>query len=143
MQLYSWRGAVTNFGDELNLLLWPALLPDFFDRDPAGIVLGIGSVLDCRHVRTVKKVVLGAGYGGYRKPPLLDGSWIIHWVRGPHTAAILGLPAGLGLGDPAMLLPCVPGLFKATTAIAPQIGFMPHFESLARGAWRPRQVSPA
>lgn len=135
MQLYSWRGAVTNFGDELNHLLWPALLPGFFDDDAAKIVLGIGSVLDCRHSRIVTKIVLGAGYGGYRKPPRLDRSWIIHWVRGPRTAAALALPKALGLGDPAILLPCVPGLVETNDARPGSIGFMPHFESLTRGAW--------
>ncbi len=135
MQLYSWQGEAPNFGDELNHLLWPALLPGFFDDDTSKIVLGIGSVLDCRHSRIVTKIVLGAGYGGYQKPPRLDRSWIIHWVRGPRTAVILGLPKILGLGDPAMLLPCVPGLFEIIDARSRSIGFMPHFESLARGAW--------
>ena len=49
MQLYCWRGTAPNFGDELNTLLWPRLLPDFFDDDPAELFLGIGSVLEARH----------------------------------------------------------------------------------------------
>ncbi|HME23580.1 MAG TPA: polysaccharide pyruvyl transferase family protein [Acetobacteraceae bacterium] len=129
MQLYHWRGAVRNFGDELNTVLWPRLLPDFFDDDPAELFLGIGSVLDVQHDVTATKLVAGAGYGGYRAPPVLDANWIVHWVRGPRTARLLGLPEALGLGDPAMLL-AVPG-----NGCARSIGFMPHFESLARGAW--------
>ncbi|HVZ06370.1 polysaccharide pyruvyl transferase family protein [Rhodopila sp.] len=105
MILYHWRGHAPNFGDELNTLLWPALLPDFFDGEPATRLLGIGSVLDSRHPPQATKVVAGAGYAGYERKPLLDESWIIHWVRGPLTAAVLGLPADLALGDPAMLLP--------------------------------------
>ena len=128
MQLYHWRGAARNFGDELNTLLWPRLLPGFFDDDPAERFLGIGSVLDARHDAGAVKLVAGTGYGGYRAPPTLDTNWIIHWVRGPLTARQLGLPEACGLGDPAMLLPgpCAGGL---------SIGFMPHFESLERGAW--------
>lgn len=133
MILYQWRGPSSNFGDELNSLLWPRLLPGFFDDDPAVRFLGIGSVLDCRHPRHALKLVAGAGYGGYEARPVLDDSWVVHWVRGPRTAATLGLPDGLGLGDPAMLLP------HALNLPAPRdggIGFMPHFESLGRGAWQ-------
>ena len=129
MQLYRWRGAVRNFGDELNTVIWPLLLPDFFDDDPAELFLGIGSVLDARHDAAAVKLVAGAGYGGYQAPPVLDASWIVHWVRGPRTARILDLPETCGLGDPAMLL-TFPGDGGARS-----LGFMPHFESLLRGAW--------
>jgi succinoglycan biosynthesis protein ExoV len=129
VQLYRWQGPVRNFGDELNTLLWPRLLPGFLDDDPAELFLGIGSVLDARHNGAALKIVAGAGYGGYQAVPVLDASWIVHWVRGPRTARRLGLPEACGLGDPAMLL-AVPGSGSGRS-----IGFMPHFESLARGAW--------
>ncbi|HEX3996128.1 MAG TPA: polysaccharide pyruvyl transferase family protein [Acetobacteraceae bacterium] len=133
MILYQWRGAHRNFGDELNSLLWPRLLPDFFDQDEATRFLGIGSILDNRHDATPLKLVAGSGYGGYQPQIVLDESWIIHWVRGERTARLLGLPTGLGIGDPASLLPL--------TGLTPEhedrdIGFIPHFESAARGAWQ-------
>src|SRR4029077_10966294 len=59
-------------------------------------------------------------------------NWMISWVRGPRTASRLGLPAACGLGDPAMLLPCA-GAWAGVRGKS--IGFMPHFESMARGAW--------
>ena len=133
MILYRWRGAACNFGDELNLLLWPHLLPDFFDDDPATSFLGIGSVLDQRHSPRALKLVAGSGYGGYEATPMLDDSWIIHWVRGRRTAATLGLPAALALGDPAVLLPKALGLAAAS---GQDVGFMPHFESAGWGAWQ-------
>lgn len=133
MRLYVWRGEASNFGDELNTLLWPALLPGLFDADASALFLGIGSVLDARHSARLRKVVAGAGYGGYEAPARLDGSWDIYWVRGPRTARQLGLPPAFGLGDPASLLPLVhtPPARRARDII----GFMPHFESLSRGAW--------
>lgn len=131
MKLYCWRGRTRNFGDELNLLLWPRLLPGLLDDDDATLFLGIGSVLDARHAPAPVKVVAGAGFGGYQPPPALDENWLVHWVRGPHTARRLGLPASYGLGDPAVLVPQID-----QTPNAPcRIGFMPHFESLERGAW--------
>nr|WP_294508643.1 polysaccharide pyruvyl transferase family protein [uncultured Rhodopila sp.] len=133
MILYRWRGETTNFGDELNTLLWPALLPGFFDDDPATRFLGIGSVLDRRHPAEVRKLVAGAAYGGYEGKPALDATWTVHWVRGPRTAATLGLPRDLGLGDPAVLLPHAIAIDAETNG---DIGFMPHFETAARGAWQ-------
>jgi succinoglycan biosynthesis protein ExoV len=131
--LYRWRGVSTNFGDELNTILWPRLLPGFFDDNPACRFLGIGSVLDQRHSSQAVKLVAGSGYGGYEGKPDLDENWVIHWVRGPRTAALLGLPRDLALGDPAVLVPKVFGLPEPDGG---DIGFMPHFESAARGAWQ-------
>jgi succinoglycan biosynthesis protein ExoV len=132
VQLYCWQGDARNFGDELNRLIWPRLLAGFFDDDAAELFLGIGSVLDARHAPRAVKIVAGAGYGGYQLLPTLDASWVIHWVRGPRTAHQLGLSPSLGLGDPAMLL-CHAGHNRAPRGGT--VGFMPHFESLARGAW--------
>ena len=130
MQLYQWQGEARNFGDELNALLWPRLLPGFFDDDPEALFLGIGSVLDSRHAAEPIKVVAGAGYGGYQTLPQLDARWVVHWVRGPGTARVLGLTEACGLGDPAML-------FSAPVSpFARSVGFMPHFESLKHGAWQ-------
>ncbi len=132
MILYRWQGGARNFGDELNTILWPRLLPGFFDDDPAARFIGIGSVLDRRHADGGLKLVAGSGYGGYQQLPTLDGGWDIRWVRGPRTAQKLGLPTALGLGDPASLLPAL-GLIPRRKPH--RIGFMPHFESVASGAW--------
>ena len=132
MILYRWQGTTRNFGDELNTVLWPALLPDFFDDDPAERFIGIGSVLDRRHDGGGAKLVAGSGYGGYQELPDLRDAWTISWVRGPRTARLLGLPDRFGLGDPASLLPLT-GLVPLGPAV--RIAFMPHFESVAAGAW--------
>jgi succinoglycan biosynthesis protein ExoV len=130
--LYRWQGAAANFGDELNTILWPRLLPNFFDDNPNTRFLGIGSVLDCRHPAEPLKIVAGSGYGGYEPKPALNHNWIVHWVRGPRTAAALDLPLSLGLGDPACL---VSSVFGPADHERHGIGFMPHFESAGRGAW--------
>ncbi len=133
MILYRWRGISSNFGDELNTVLWPRLLPGFFDEEAGVQFLGIGSVLDRRHASQAIKIVAGSGYGGYERKPILDRTWIIHWVRGPRTAAMLGLPERQALGDPAILVSTALGL---PPVHGNDIGFMPHFESAARGAWQ-------
>ena len=140
MKLYAWRGDTPNFGDQLNTLLWPSLLPDFFDEDDTEIVLGIGSVLDRRHGPDRLKIVLGAGYGGYEPLPQINPSWVLHWVRGPLTARLVGVDPARGIGDPAMLWPFCAAAHTQIDQLPEElsesrIGFMPHFESIARGAW--------
>jgi succinoglycan biosynthesis protein ExoV len=148
MRLYYWRGHARNFGDELNTLLWPALLPGFLDEDDSEIFLGIGSVLDSRHPRSAHKIVAGAGYGGYEAPPVLDERWTIHWVRGPRTATRLGLPTNRGIGDPASLIDhalvtaMLGAAWETPGATGGDVGFMPHFETACRGAW-PRAAAQA
>jgi len=141
MRLYHWQGSTRNFGDDLNTLLWPVLLPHFFDDDPREIFIGIGSVLDSRHPGSAHKIVAGAGYGGYEPPAKLDASWTIHWVRGPHTARQLALPPACGIGDPASLIDRTlaaailgPG-GEAGREASGDVGFMPHFETADRGDW--------
>jgi succinoglycan biosynthesis protein ExoV len=142
MRLYHWQGHARNFGDELNTLLWPALLPGFFDDDASEIFLGIGSVLDSRHAARTRKVVAGAGYGGYRPAPVMDESWTIHWVRGPRTADRLDLPAACGIGDPATLIDgdlmaaMLGSDWRPGAAACRDVGFMPHFETACHGAWQ-------
>lgn len=133
MILYQWRGSHRNFGDELNSLLWPRLLPDFFDQNDAAHFLGIGSILDDRHEAKAVKLVAGSGYGGYQPQIVLDETWVIHWVRGRRTARLLGLPPQLGIGDPASLVPLA-GLTPAREDR--DLGFIPHFESVIRGTWQ-------
>jgi succinoglycan biosynthesis protein ExoV len=108
------------------------------NEDDTELVMGIGSVLDRRHAADRLKIVLGTGYGGYEPLPKIDHSWVIHWVRGPRTAAVLKLHRSVGIGDPAMLLPFAAGALvpQASAMAKRQTGFMPHFESLRRGDWK-------
>jgi len=134
MKLCHWRGDVPNFGDELNLWLWPRLLPNFFDGDPRELFIGIGSVLFDSYPQAATKVVCGAGYGGYTAPPRMDETWDVYFVRGPRTAKLLGIDPQRGLGDAATLLRHVwPDLPAPDERCA--VGFMPHWESALWGAW--------
>lgn len=142
MRLYHRQGQARNFGDELNTLLWPALLPGFFDDDASEIFLGIGSVLDGRHPPQARKIVAGAGHVGDVAAPVLDGGWTIHWVRGPRTARRLRLPGAYGFGDPASLIDralvtTMLGVgWDAGSCARCDVGFMPHVETVCRGSWQ-------
>jgi succinoglycan biosynthesis protein ExoV len=133
MHLYSYRGRSPNFGDDLNTWLFPRLLPGAFDADDATLFLGIGSILFDTHPAGARKIVFGSGCGGYTTTPRLDASWDVRFVRGPMTAAKLGLPAHMGVGDSAILL-AGQGLVRAP--LAGRRIYMPHADSACDGAWR-------
>lgn len=93
-----------NFGDDINLQLWPRLFPDLANLTGQVFFYGVGTVLDGQHDANVRKVVLGAGLGGNlaARP---DSNWDFRWVRGPQTASQFGIPGELALGDSAILWP--------------------------------------
>lgn len=136
MPLIYFRGD-TNFGDAMNPLFWPRIFPDFERLCAERDVFGIGTLLAARRSDTDParpKLVLGTG-GGYRRPPRLDDRWDIAWVRGPLTAAALGLPADAAVSDPAHLLPHVmPELCRVTSPRGRAL-LVPHHVSARLADW--------
>lgn len=135
MEISYFKGKYSNFGDDLNPWLWPKIIPDFFDEDPRVVFLGIGSILGERqYPASTLKIVFGAGYvPEYHARPNLDSpDWKVYFLRGPRTARALGMPPGLALGDPGIL---VGHLVKGQTALATGVSFIPHWESMDRGRW--------
>jgi hypothetical protein len=132
MKLYYYRGPRRNFGDQLNVWMWPRLLPDFFDDDESSLFLGIGSILYDFLPRDAKKLVFGAGYGGYTSLPVIDDRWKFYFVRGRLTAEQLGLDASMALGDAAIL---VRSCAIARPPRTRKVSFIPHWESVRDGNW--------
>lgn len=124
-----------NVGDELNAWMWRELIGDCSNDGVA--LLGVGSILNkdfCSRLHDARQiVVLGTG-AGYGPLPLIDDRWTFHAVRGPRTAAKLGLPADAAVADAAYLLatldwqPVSPGPTKRTVVI-------PHHRSLKLIDW--------
>ncbi|UZD55661.1 polysaccharide pyruvyl transferase family protein [Caldimonas aquatica] len=133
MKLYYYRCSQPNFGDELNAWMWPRLLPDMFDDREDEIFLGIGSILFPSFPARSRKIVFGAGYGGYTAAPKLDANWTVYFVRGHHTARALGLPEAKAVGDAAILLRSCLGPAAANKRY--QASFIPHWESARDGSW--------
>ena len=134
MKLVYFQGPEPNFGDELNTIIWPSVLPKgFLDESEDELFLGIGSIIWDYLPKAPKKHIMGAGFGGYTPVPNVhDGSWNPVFVRGPRTAAILGLPGEKAICDGAIFLKDLP---LPPRTKSKSIGFMPHFESLPRGNW--------
>lgn len=133
MKLWYYRDPAGNFGDDLNPWLWSRLLPGFLDDRPDAVFLGIGTIIRAGLPAEARKVVLGSGMG-YGEPPRLDPTWEFHCVRGPLTAARLGLPASLAATDAAALVSTV---FEAGRYPRGNVTFMPHHVSATLFDWRP------
>ena len=121
-----------NFGDELNTYLWPRLFPEAFSSHDTVDFVGIGTILSpFINRRGRRKVVFGSG-AGYWKPPQLDETWDIFYVRGPKTARFLGIPENKSITDGAYCL-----RFLAERPVAPvgRIVFMPHHKSETEVDW--------
>lgn len=86
-----YRGAQrTNFGDELNPLLWGKLLDKGQLEAAPGALLGIGTVLNEAFLAVVPErplIVFGSG-AGYYPLPAPDGIEVL-FVRGPKTADLI------------------------------------------------------
>lgn len=121
-----------NFGDALNTMVWDRLFPDLTERKQGMLVYGIGTLLDGRHDRSLKKIVLGSGLGEARaaRP---DPNWDFRWVRGPLSAREFGLSHELALGDPAVLWPELQSGCGGTQD--GPVGLIPHYRTWDSFDW--------
>jgi succinoglycan biosynthesis protein ExoV len=132
-QLHYYSGPKPNFGDDLNAILWPRLIPEVLAQVPDTLFIGVGTILNHDIPSRLPKVVFGSG-AGYRRPPKLDASWDIYCVRGPLTAHTLKLPPRFAITDPAVLLN---QFYTQPVARRHRVSFMPHHHSQTIGDWRP------
>lgn len=97
------------------------------------ILIGIGTLLNCKVPELVPKVVFGTGTG-YGTPPVINDSWKIYFLRGPLTASALKLDAALAITDAAIMCS---KYFKLPDEKSKQskIGFMPHWSTAQSQNW--------
>ena len=133
MQLYHWKEPGGNFGDDLNVWLWPRVFPGALDRDDGILFIGIGTLLTAALPPEPLKVVFGTGAWKGRTLPTIDPRYRIYFVRGPLTCAVLGLPPALALTDPAILLR---RYIQPRSDTSGDVAYMPHHWSHVKGEWR-------
>jgi hypothetical protein len=141
LRLVYYKSKVGNFGDDLNVWLWPRLIPSLDahattgDRD----LIAIGSILARPFVDPLRsKIIFGAGARGRDHGQRVDDTWDVRFVRGRWTAEALGLdPARYAVTDAAAAL----HLVKDQAGLPPQpptdnvVGFMPHFYTMDQADW--------
>lgn len=127
MKLHYYQGKEDNFGDALNRVLWPRLLPGVWEDKSDHVFLGIGTLLAPGLPPGKTWTVFGSG-AGYGTPPegLKTDAWKIWCVRGPLTARVLNLDPALAVTDAAMLMALLPEYRPVPAAQRSGIVFMPH-----------------
>lgn len=135
MELIRWRSPHGNFGDDLNDWLWDALLPGWRRACPDVALVGVGSILHAPLLPAHRrKLVIGAGVGYPPLPRLTPREdWDVRAVRGPRSAAALGLPASAAVLDPAVLIGDMPQF--ASSKQGDETLFVPHWESEGQRDW--------
>ncbi|MGL1957619.1 MAG: polysaccharide pyruvyl transferase family protein [Colwellia sp.] len=131
MKLYYYQDDMPNFGDDLNLWLWPKILPSVLDQDANHLMLGIGSILNDKLPKAEKYTVLGSGWG-YGPAPKIDENWNILCVRGKISCDALNLDSELAIIDPAYLLQ---DYIKEPVVKKYAVSLIPHALSLEIGHW--------
>ncbi len=139
MKVIYYRSPNGNFGDDLNAVLWKAVLPPAcFEADDA-VLLGIGSIfrddyLSAESTHRKRVFVLGSGAGTGPLPRRWpNADWAVLAVRGPLTARLIGQP-DKAMTDSAALLATAPALVPAGQK-RDDIVFMPHYNSVEHSRW--------
>lgn len=133
MTLYFAKDPKGNFGDDLNEIVWPRLIPGLWNPDPSHLFIGIGTILNERIPNAQRKTVFGAGYGYGALPRLHEGRWDFHVVRGPITAKALDLDPKTVVTDPGIL---VRRIFQNGSRPRTQrVSFMPHHITDQNADW--------
>ncbi|MCI0428975.1 MAG: polysaccharide pyruvyl transferase family protein [Rhodospirillales bacterium] len=127
----------TNFGDAMNVWLWERLLPGCLDEDGRVRFGGIGTILNASLPPAERWIVFTSGVGYPPLPPNFGSpAWSVIAVRGPLSAAVLGLPADAAVTDGAMLVAGLPEYAALPEKRRDGIVFVPHHRAEPSGAWR-------
>ncbi len=119
-----------NFGDLLNLWLWPKLIPELLQEDSEILFVGIGTLLN-EHIPLAKQtVVFGTGVGYGTRLPQVNENWKFYCLRGPLSARALAMPESLGIADPGVLLH---RFFTPAEKRSYRYSYMPHFSHAEAG----------
>lgn len=132
MKIYFFKDPKGNFGDDLNLWLWPTFLGDILDDNDSELFVGIGTLLNERLPANAHKHVFGSGIG-YGSLPVIDQQFTFHAVRGHETAKALKLPPTTVITDPAILVRVAH--FEKPANIGHAVGFMSTGHSLQNYDW--------
>ncbi|MGC6401633.1 polysaccharide pyruvyl transferase family protein [Sphingomonas sp. FW199] len=127
-----------NFGDHMNAWMWPQLFPEQMSGRQDDVLVGIGTLIkESLNELPGRKIVFGAGtgYGDALSRQRLE-NWLFYFVRGPLTAAALGLPEEKGIVDAAWLVDQLPDVCYKPDTVRSGTVFVPHWTSDVYANWK-------
>lgn len=132
MKLWYFKDNGGNFGDALNPWFWSQVAPELEASTSDELLLGIGTLINDRAPSGVPVRVFGSG-AGLGELPVGVQDWDFYCVRGPLSAAGLGLDPSKAVTDPAAL--CT-RLYQPTDQQKRYAcSYMPHYMSEQWGNW--------
>lgn len=110
----------------MNAWFWDDVFPEHRHLLPDTTMFGIGSLLWQQNMEAFEKMlVMGSGTGVGVIPKTIPANINFAWVRGPMTAAEMGLPADRAITDGAVLCPRLQR-FKGAGSTRKGTIFVPH-----------------
>lgn len=136
MEIYYYKAAEANLGDDLNAWIWQRLIPNRLKTNDPVLMYGIGTIIGQSSPSAKLKIIFTSG-AGYNPdlPDVADPQWRFVAVRGPLTAALLGLPPEASVTDGAILVSLFPE-FHAPSNVRHGVVFVPHISSARAADWR-------
>ncbi len=138
MKIFQWKSPKGNFGDDLNSWLWPRLFDVQTPQAADVTLIAIGSVLSTLSLGPIADeanvIVFGAGTRGDHLIPRNIKAWDIRFVRGPKSAASLGLAGIKHITDPAACLTFVGGCEPERKEF--DCSFIPYYATVEHGGWQ-------
>ncbi|MBU2951617.1 polysaccharide pyruvyl transferase family protein [Tamlana agarivorans] len=144
MKLVYYKSEHGNFGDDLNLWMWPQIFgKDFLKNNQDIAFFGIGSILIENSVfieqanSCKNKIVFGTGVRSINENIKIDDSWHILFLRGPYSSLKLKGDLDHYIADAAYFLTLLPQ-YKSylNTPKKYKTSFIPYFESVDKMDWQ-------
>ena len=137
MNVYYYRSSQPNFGDDLNAWMWRRLIPRRLSVSDDTVMLGIGTIIGQRVPPAARRIIFTSGLGYNPNIPNVHGpGWQVIAVRGPLTAAMLGLTPEMAVTDGAILVSSFPEFFTPPQQRYGAV-FVPHISAARAVNWQP------
>lgn len=131
MKIHYWNDTTKcpngNFGDSLNIWMWPRIIPDILEIPDRGVLVGIGTLLNHSMPDQKLAAIFGAG-AGYGALPRQWNHWRFYCLRGPLTAQLFNKPEK-AVTDAALLTRTCYQPKSTSSRTGKDIIFMPHWQT--------------